>query len=131
MLQPVRAMSLARARSGHDDAPDGTRKRNLIQHGVKARLSGIGIAQFGGMANVEIDDDVVTGRNGRDKSKECLRRCLEALIFGVHRDDMDAPALVVIFGGKARMPLRGQGPRVDQRTVAVVAPSEHFEHTAA
>ena len=80
---------------------------------------------------MEIDDDVVIGRDGRDEREHRLRRCRKALIFGIYRDDMNALAFVIIFGCEAWMPLSRKGARVHQSTVAVVAPSEHFEHAAA
>ena len=44
MLQAAHARALARASGGHNDAPDGTVKRNLIEHGLNFALRRVRVA---------------------------------------------------------------------------------------
>ncbi len=63
MLHAACALGVDRAGNFHYDAPDGARKRDLIENVANFLLRGLGIADTPGIPCVEINHNIMVGGN--------------------------------------------------------------------
>ena len=67
MLHTAGRMPMIRAADCHHDATNRAREPGIVQHGANFLLHGLGIVHSARMPNVEVNGNLVIGRNFRDQ----------------------------------------------------------------